>query len=238
MRAVNLIPSDSRRGQRAGIGLAEAPSYVALALLAAALGLVTIYVLSGNKVADRQAQLASVKAQVAQEQAVAARMGSYAQFTQTAQKRIQTVQQIAAARFDWYDALSGLSRVISSGTTLQSLTGTVVPGASAGQGSATGGGLRGDISAPAFELSGCETSQNQVAQLMSRLRLINGVTRVSLSQSEKAQATGSSGTTSSQGCPSSDPVFDIVVFFQPVANAGATGVTSVSASTSSTAGTS
>ena len=56
------------------------------------------------------------------------------------------------------------------------------------------------------------------------------------------QPASSAGASSgpSQGCGANGPSFDLVVFFQPVANAGPQGVTSVtgvSSSTSSTGGT-
>ena len=77
-----------------------------------------------------------------------------------------------------------LSQVVPADTTLQSIVGTVVPGASAGGGGAGAASLRADIAAPAFELTGCTANQDDVARLMSRLRLINGVTRVSFSDSQ------------------------------------------------------
>jgi Tfp pilus assembly protein PilN len=230
MRAVNLIPVDARgrgrnRGPSTGMAL---PTYVLLGFLAAAVALVTVYVLTNNSISSRTAKLNNLKTQVSQEQAAAARLGEFTKFASLAQTRISTVRSIAAARFDWHAALSDLSKVVPANTTLQSVNGSVVPGASAG-GAGGGGALRSDITAPAFELTGCTASQDDVARLISQLRLINGVTRVSFSNS---QATGSSGSGvggSSQGCGSNGPTFDLIVFFQPVANAGASGVTSIGA---------
>ncbi len=62
-----------------------------------------------------------------------------------------------------------------------------MPGASAGGGGA-GSSLRADITAPAFELTGCTVNQDDVARLMSRLRLVNRVTRVSFSNSQESSA--------------------------------------------------
>ncbi len=158
-----------------------------------------------------------------------ARLGEFTKFAQLAQTRISTVHSIAAARFDWHTALSDLSKVVPANTTLQSVVGTIVPGAnSGGSGSGSTGSLRGDITAPAFELSGCTHSQTDVAKLMSQLRLINGVTRVTINDSQMSNtATTSSATGSAQGCGANAPNFDLVVFFSPVANAGPAGVTSV-----------
>ena len=182
--------------------------------------------------------------EVAQEQALAARLASYAKFAQLAQARAQTVRQIAATRFDWHGALSDLSKVVPANTSLQSLTASVSPTATVEGGGITGSGagtgLRSDISSPALELTGCTKTQDDVARLMSRLRLINGVTRVTLGDSHKqdsAQAatavssgagspTGSSAT---HDCGPNTPTFDLVVFFAPLPGAAAAGAKPTSA---------
>jgi Tfp pilus assembly protein PilN len=240
MRAVNLVPADSRgrssRGPSTGM---QVPVYILLGFLAAVVALVSMYVLTNNSISSRTATLNTLKTQVAQEQAAADRLGAFSKFSQLAQTRISTVRGIASARFDWHTALVNLSQVVPADTTLQSIVGTVVPGASAGGGGA-GSSLRSDITAPAFELTGCTTNQDDVARLMSRLRLIDGVTRVSFSNSQETNSatpsSGSGGASNSngQGCPGSAPTFDLTVFFTPVANAGAQGVTAISGVTPTT----
>jgi Tfp pilus assembly protein PilN len=238
MRAVNLIPADSRAGSAArgpSTGM-QVPVYVLLGFLAAAVALVTIYVLTNNSISSRTAQLNNLKTEVSQEQAAVARLGEFTKFASLAQTRISTVNSIAAARFDWHTALSDLSKVVPANTTLQSVVGTVVPGASSGgSGSVGTGGIRSAVTAPALELSGCTRSQDDVAKLMSQLRLINGVTRVTISDSQMSNNAAASTTTASgaQGCGANAPSFDLVVFFQPVANAGPSGVTSVAGATPS-----
>jgi Tfp pilus assembly protein PilN len=223
MRAVNLIPRDSRRGGISpSLGKLGAAHFV-VALMVVALAFVTVYVLANNTVSQRKSQLASLKQQVSRMQAEVARLNSYAQFEKLAQARAQTVREIASSRFDWHGALSDLSKVVPSNTSLQSLVATVSSSSSAGGSSGgSGGAVRGAIDAPAFELKGCTGTQDEVAQLMSRLRLINGVTRVTLEDSTKPNSTSggsaSSAATGGQGCPANGPTFDMVVFFQPVAN--------------------
>lgn len=245
MKAVNLIPADSRRGRGgASVGLPQSPSYLIIGALVIVLAFVTVYVLTSNTITSRKAKVATLRAQVAQEQAAAAQLNNYVQFAQLAHTRAQTVQQIAAARFNWYAALSDLSKVVPANASLQALTGTVVPGASPGGNGGTAGGsttsLRGAEQGPAFQLTGCTKTQDDVARLMSRLRVINGVTRVTLSDSQKpgsSPGTSSVSTgTSSAGCGQNAPVFDIVVFFTPVANAGANGVAAVASQPVSTTG--
>jgi Tfp pilus assembly protein PilN len=249
MKAVNLIPVEARksRGGASSSSQLKVPTFALLGALAAALVLVTLYVLSSNTVAQRTAQLSTLQAQVSQAQAEASRLGSYEKFAQIARTRLQTVSGIASTRFDWHTALSDLSKVMPSDTSLQSLAGTVAPGAGNGGGSAGGagsaGGLRGDIAVPAFALVGCTKSHRDVARLMSRLRLIRGVTRVTLgdaAESDATQAASSSVTQGSsggaQGCGPNSPTFDLVVFFTSLPGAGPNGATSVPTTTSTRGG--
>jgi Tfp pilus assembly protein PilN len=241
VKAVNLIPADSRKS--GGISTAsQIGSYGLFGVLAVALLMVTLYVLASNSVSSRQAQLTSLRAQVSQAQAEVSRLGSYASFQKLASTRLQTVEGIAATRFDWHTALTGLSRVVPANTSLQSLTATVAPGANAGgTGGGTSASLRGAISNPAFELVGCTSSQDDVARLMSRLRLIEGVSRVTLGASAKSGASqtgaavssvaGTSG--SAVGCGPNRPTFDLLVFFQPLNGAGAQGAISLGTVTAS-----
>ena len=217
MRSVNLIPRDARRGGvTPSIGKLGAPHAV-IGLLVVALGFVTLYVLSSNTVSNRQSQLASLQQQTTRMRAEVTSLQSYQQFEKLAQARAQTVRQIASTRFDWHAALSDLSKVVPANTSLQSLVATVSPGTGGANSSGgAGGNVRGAINAPAFEMKGCTGSQDEVAQLMSRLRVMNGVTRVTL---EDATKTVSAGSTVAQGA-CAGPTFDMVVFFQPVSAAG------------------
>jgi Tfp pilus assembly protein PilN len=246
MRAVNLIPRDSRQGGISPSLGRLGGSHLLVALLAVALAFVTVYVLTANTVSKRKSQLAGLHQQVTRIQAQVTRLQSYEQFEKLAETRAQTVRTIAASRFDWHGALSDLSRVVPANTTLQSLTATVSPTTASGASTAGGssGNVRGDINAPAFQLKGCTGSQDEVAQLMSRMRLINGVTRVTLEDSTKPNSGGAATTTSTAtttsssvgaGCPANGPSFDMVVFFQPTAGAAATSGQTVSTSTTGAA---
>jgi hypothetical protein len=127
-----------------------------------------------------------------------------------AETRIQTVKDLASSRFDWEQAMRDVSRAIPADVTLSSLTGSVS--------TASGGGssVRGSIAAPALELKGCTSGQKQVATLLSRLRNVDGVTRVSLSKSLKpAAATGTVSAPTEGGCGKGrPPAFEVVAFFE------------------------
>jgi Tfp pilus assembly protein PilN len=233
MKAVNLLPGDQRGSQKTRAAASPAqPSgaafgaYIVLGVLAFAVVAMAGYVLVTNTVKDRKAELAQVTREAEATQAKAAALQSFADFKALADQRVQTVSSLASSRFDWDRSLADLSRALPSDVHLKSLSGTTGTQVSSG-----GGSLRGAIQAPALELSGCTTSQQGVARLMSRLRNVRGVTRVTLTKSDKDGAgavtvapTAADGSTQPSLCPKgSPPAFDLIVFFERAAvAAGAT----------------
>lgn len=218
MRAVNLIPDDVRkRGSTVSVGRLGV-AHVLIGLMAVVLGFVAIYVFTSNTISQRQAQLVTLHEEVAQAQAQAARLTDYAQFEQLAQAREATVSEIASSRFDWHTALTDLAKVMPANATLHSLSATVASGSGGGSSSSS---VRGDIDAPAFALSGCTQTQDDVARLASRLRVINGVTRVTIEDSTGASGVSNPGSPTASATCGGGPSFDMVVFFQPVAGAAA-----------------
>jgi hypothetical protein len=164
-----------------------------------------------------------------------------------AETRIQTVKDLAASRFDWEQALRDISRAIPKDVTLTSLDGSISSSAGGGAGSS----VRGEIDAPAVTLQGCTTGQTQVAALLSRLRAVDGVTRVTLTKSakpdEQATATPAGGDPATQngGCGAGrPPAFELVMFFERstvpgsvqdiTVQKGGAGATATAASTSTT----
>lgn len=248
MRAVNLMPSGSRHEGRGAALASHGATYLVFGVLALALAFVTVYVLASNSISAKKARLTSLQTELTQLSTQSASLVTYTQFTQLVESRAVTVRGIAVARFDWHVVLDDLSKVVPANTSLQALDATVSPGTSAGgSGAGTSGSIRGAIAAPAFDLTGCTTSQDDVARLMSRLRLIDGVTRVTLGNSQKndsaaaGAAVGATGTASSgsgTGCGANAPSFDIVVFFTPVGGSAVTTAVSSAGATAPGASTS
>jgi len=223
VRAVNLIPADSGPGGRAGGGLG---AYALLGALALALVGVLAYVMAHNQVVERHAQLASLEAQAQALQAHADASRPYREFAALAQARVETVRQLGRARFDWHRAFGDLARVMPGDVWLTSLLGTVTTGVTV-NGSSGGGdtsALRSALPNPAIELSGCTTGHDEVARLLSRLRLMTGVVRVSLADSAKDSSGAGSGGGGGGGGGGGDCTyghdsfthFGIVVFFAPL----------------------
>ena len=224
MKAINLLPPDLRGTPKTAAPKAAAQeepggigAFVVLGALAACVVALAAYVLTTNTVKDRQAQLEAVTANAEATRQRVNQLKPYADFQAMAETRIQTVKDLASSRFDWEQALRDISRSVPAAVTLSQLKGTI-SGDSGG-----GSGLRGAIAAPAIELSGCTSSQKQVAALLSSLRNVDGVTRVSLNKStrpEGGQATAAgpspiAGAGSEVRCSSPRaPQFEIVIFFE------------------------
>jgi len=222
MRAVNLIPTDQQRGAGGAAGKSGGGAYILLGALALIVVLAASYVVAGKSVTDKKAQLADVTQQAAAAEAKAASLTSYTKFSSIRSKRVETVSQLAASRFDWAHALREVSRVLPENAWLTSLTATTTPSVSVGGGSSA---LRSSLSVPAIQLQGCTTSQASVAKLIARLRLVDGVQRVSLEDSTKGQESSDSGSAANQagtgisgdcrGGHAKFPIFNVDVFFVP-----------------------
>jgi Tfp pilus assembly protein PilN len=223
MKAINLLPPDLRSTPKgAAPKAAVAPdepggigAFVVLGALAVCVVAIAAYVLTTNTVKDREAQLEAATAHAAATTKRVSQLKPYADFQAMAETRIQTVKDLASSRFDWEQALRDISRAIPADVTLTSLNGTI---SSEGGG---GSGIRSAIAAPAMELKGCTRGQKQVATLLSRLRNVDGVTRVSLGKSLKPEATAipatpASGPLAGLGGCSGDrpPSFELVMFFE------------------------
>lgn len=206
MRAVNLIPSDVAGGSRASGG-----PLLLLGGLALLLVLVTVHVVAGNTIKERRSELASVQRERAVAQAEAEATRPYREFATLARARVETVRQLGSARFDWHRAFAGLATVIPDDVWLSSLTGTVTTGVSVAGGDSGGANsLRAAIPNPAIELSGCTVNHDSVVRLISRLRLLHDVQRVSLADSSK------DGGGDCQHGHTNFPEFQLVVFFAPI----------------------
>jgi Tfp pilus assembly protein PilN len=224
VRAVNLLPPDLRGASKTTAELSVASEasggagpFVILGVLAACVAGVTGYVLAGNTVKQRQAELADVHAQ---QQAIAGQVAAlkpYADFDAKAKTRVQTVKDLAGSRFDWQQALGDIARAIPANVTLKTLNGDTSSGSGASDSA-----LRSAITSPAITLTGCAPDQREVARLMARLHDVDGVTRVSLSKSDGTtiQPSNTSGGTELQernAAPcgvGTHPSFEIVAFFE------------------------
>jgi hypothetical protein len=216
MRAVNLIPAEERRG--GGGGGSGIGSYVVLGVLAIIVAASAAFTLSNRTISDHRHELAEVQARAQASADEAAALGGYTTFSSLRQKRSETVRSLASSRFDWSRALHEIARTIPADAWLTSMRGTVSPSATVDGGASDP--LRSALPAPAIELVGCTTTQDKVASVISSLRRVNGVQRVSLSASAKTDADASAAVSSSSGGDSDCrhgsshfPQFSMTLFF-------------------------
>jgi len=240
MRAVNLIPSDQRRTVSAA-GRSGGGAYAVLAVLGGFAILAFLYGQAHRQVADRTSRAASLTARAQQAQAAVAQLAPYTSFVALREQRTQAVSQLVDSRFDWPHALHELGRVLPDGASVTSLEGLIgsstqgstsaapaasstsaAPAASPTSGSASASQGAGAAvtsatppgTVPVFTVSGCATSQSEVAVTLERLRLIDGVASVSLKSSNQSSSGQGSGT--GGACPPNDPAYAMTVEFAPL----------------------
>jgi Tfp pilus assembly protein PilN len=245
MKAVNLIPDDQRGGASAGAGRSGGAAYVVLGMVGVLAVFALLYGLASHQISSRHSQVASLDARTQQAQARAAQLAPYTSFAAMREQRVQAVYQLVDSRFDWAHAFHELGRVLPPKVSLTSVDGTVgstsgstATGASASTGAASAAANSTVTSAtppgsvPTFTIAGCATSQAEVALMLDRLRLIDGVSEVSLQSSTKSGPTGSASS-GGGGCEGGDPIFNVQVTFDalPSVSAPTSGsTTTVSAS--------
>jgi len=231
MRAVNLVPVDQRGGSGPAAGRSEGGAYAVLVLLAALAGLALLYGTARHEISCRRAKAAALVTQTQQAQAMAAQLAPYTSFLAMREQRVQAVSELAQSRFDWAYAFHELGRVLPKDASISSLSGTVgstsAPTGATSSAAVTSATPPGSV--PTFTLSGCATSQSEVAQTLNRLRLMTGVSSVTLQSSTKAS--GSAGGGGSGGCPSIDPAFNVAIDFDPLPAVSAASVATATPAT-------
>jgi Tfp pilus assembly protein PilN len=244
MRPVNLIPPDERRGDRAAMRTG-AFSYVLIGGLGIALLAVIGLAFTSKQVSDRKSEVAKLETQESAATARAQSLQAFTDFRAAQENRSGTVASLANSRFDWHRVLNELARVIPSDVWLVQLAGTVDPTVAVENGPEIQS--RQSVPGPALELKGCGPSQDAVARLVASLQEIDGVTRVGLDSSEKAdetQAAAASPTTTDSSATSAEcrtrnfiTQFKILVAFDAVPTpATATATPSVPPGVSPTGG--
>ena len=247
MRPVNLIPADERRGEAAP-ARAGAASYIVVAVLIAVLFAVTGVVLTNNSVKQKESALAAAETQQAETQARASALANFADFQLMKDARVDTVAQLAESRFDWQRVIRELSLVLPDTVWLTNVTGSVAPEVVVPKAAKIG--LRAGVDGPALSLVGCARSQQDVAELISSIGDIDGVSRVLVEKSEKPtnEVSSSSKDNINEDCRTRSFIskFELVAAFDevvagpaaapPAAAAAATAATPAAAPAAADAG--
>jgi Tfp pilus assembly protein PilN len=246
MKAVNLIPSDARRRGGAAVsgGRSQGVAYVVLGVLAGVAVLVLVYGVARHHASSRRSQLATIAAETQRAQQAVAALTPYTSFIALRETRMKAVAEVVDSRFDWAHAFHELGRVLPRDTSITSLDGSVgaagsTSGSSASTSSTATAASAGSAtpvgSVPTITLGGCASSQSEVALTLQRLRLIDGVSDVSLKSSAKGGGSGSSST-SAQQCSAKSPAFSVQITFDPLPAAPESASTASTQLTASTGG--
>jgi Tfp pilus assembly protein PilN len=238
VRAVNLIPADLRK-ERGRVSRTGAGPYVLIAALTTVVVLVSAWAITVRQASDREVQLTQVTQEAEQAEQRAITLKPYADFAQMRENRVQTIRDLSRSRFNWSYALREVSRIMPSDVWLTELIGTVSPAVQVEGGGANP--LRANVDAPAIDVTGCTTDQSNVARFIARLRDVEGVTRVSLSSSEKAEGSGGGGVSAGGGgggdCRQGNDrfaQFKLVAFFEKSEAIGTTATPQDAAATPTT----
>lgn len=243
MRAVNLIPSDSRGGSSSAPSRSGGGAYAVLGVLGGLALLALLYGMAHRQVSSRRAQAASLTARTQRTEVAAAQLSPYVSFIALREQRMQAVSQLVDSRFDWAHAFHELGRVLPRDASISSLEGKVgstapSTGAPASAGAAASAAVTSATppgSVPTFTLSGCATSQSEVALTLQRLRLIDGVSEVTLQSSTASTSGGSSGA-GAGACAGTHPAFTVQISFAPLPSPSAASASSAALSTSTGVG--
>jgi Tfp pilus assembly protein PilN len=201
MRPVNLLPAKHRPHKPSGGK--SGSSYMVLGVLAIFLAAVVSYVLEANKITESKSDISVAEQKTADARAKAQQMGPFANFAQIKEQRVASVRQLADGRFDWERTVRELAHVLPAGVWLRDFDAAVTP---SGENSAAGEGST--WAGPSIRLHGCALKQPQVAVMLVRLREMQAVHDVKLTDStrgedpEKAQAASGDSASSddNSGC--------------------------------------
>jgi hypothetical protein len=232
MRAVNLIPQD-QRGTVSAAGRSGGGAYAVLGVLGGLALLALLYGIAAHEISTNKSKAAELTAKAARAEAATTQLAPYTSFVGVREARLQAVSLLMGTRFDWAHSLHEIGRVLPSDASISAITGTV--GASTASASASAKpaptGATGASSAvasatppgtvPTLTINGCATSQGEVALVLQRLRLMDGVSEVKLASSVKTNSGGSTASTAG-GCAPNDPAFIANVSFDGLPTPAAT----------------
>jgi Tfp pilus assembly protein PilN len=209
MKAVNLIPSEQRRA--APSGSLTGGAYAVLGVLAVLLVMAVLYVLTGNSANEDTTKATEARQEADALEAQAASLESYTDFSAIKDQRKAAVVAAAKTRFDWERLMREISRVMPTGSWLQTTEASI-----AGDEAAAGAVADPAASAPTGPTAtfvGCTPKQSEVAKILVRLRGMHRVTDVKLNESALEQ--GNAEVT----VDSCGPLykFDVTVTFAPIA---------------------
>ena len=198
MRAVNLIPADQRRGAGGIGGRSGGVVYVLTGGLAVLVLLGVVYALAVHDVASKKTELATVTQQVSAVTAESQTLEPYVSFAGVSENEVSQVGTLAKERFDWPDAMRQLALALPVDVSFT--------GFSANQG--TGPAAANGTADTTFNLTGCASTQGEIAEVLTNLTSVPGVDTVTLTsavENRRQRKSGKSMVAAAEsrggGCP-------------------------------------
>ena len=210
MRAVNLLPVGERA--RGPAKVPDRASHIVLGVLGGLVLAVLVVVVTQNQITDRSRQIAEAKQETETAEQRSASLGAFGEFAEIKRTRVQSVSELAKARFDYERLMRELALVLPKDTWVTTATAaSTAPedgtAPAAGTTTAPAGGAA--PSGPSLKLGGCAKTQSKVAETMVRLRNMHRAEDVTLVDSTRpagpaagAGAPSSSSSSSSSGSTS------------------------------------
>jgi len=204
VRAVNLIPADQRRGAGGLGGRSGGVVYVLTGALAVVVLLGVVYALAVHSVADKNKQLASATRQVNAVTDEAQSLQPYVSFAGVSANEAGQVVTLAKSRFDWPDAMRQLALALPVDVTFTSFSATDGTGPTAADGT----------NDTTFNLSGCASTQGEIAQVLTNLASVPGVDNVALetaAEEKRQRKSGKSMIKAAESAGGGCPLVDFTV---------------------------
>jgi hypothetical protein len=204
--------------------------------------LALLYGIARHEISSNKSKAAELTARAARAETAASALAPYTSFIAVRESRVQAVSMLMNTRFDWAHSLHEIGRVLPKDASISSISGTVGAPTTSASSSSKPAGSSSVASAtppgtvPTFTINGCATSQGEVALVLQRLRLMDGVSEVKLASSTKS-TTGAASSTPG-GCAANDPAFVVDVSYDalPAPAAANAPLTTLAADTHSTSG--
>lgn len=174
MRAVNLVPPEAR-GRQLSAGKSGGAVYGVLGALVIVLLAMSALAITGKHKKEAEQELASVQQSTQAYQQLASRFSAFTEAAGKTSQRIELVRSISDARFDWAGSLRDMARVMPSTAQVLKLEASVRDGVGG-----SGSQFRSALPTPAIALEGCSSSQEAVADLVTRLQAMRRVTNVTM----------------------------------------------------------
>lgn len=231
---INLLPAEERRAAGSG-GRSGGAVYAVLGVLALAVIAATLTTKFGNEVSSKQQQVTAISSEATTAENEVTKLAAYSDFTALRQRRTASITDIAGSRTDWAHQIGEVARTLPRNVWLTTLDGTNASGAP----SPTGQPVTGDVPGATLSIVGCTTGHRSVASVMSAMRRIDGIQKVTLTSTEKPGGTGggASGGTDCRGTHDQFVLFSMRLTFQPIAAPPTIGTTGGQGATVPAAGT-